>query len=167
MDILAAFMRDTPLLAAGTPEDPGVMTIGWGGLGSLWKQPVCTVYVRPQRNTFGHMERSGYFSVNFFDRRYAPQLLYCGTHSGRDGDKLKACGLTPARTPEGAPCLEEADLVLVCRKLYRQQLDPACFTDEAAREAYFKTDFHYMYIGRVEAVYQSEQEKTGTTGRKE
>ena len=50
----------------------------------------------------------------------------CGGKSGRDVDKVKACGLTVRWGAGDAPFFDEAEWVLVCRKLYAQDMDPAC-----------------------------------------
>ena len=47
---------EAPLLTAGNRDRFNTMTIGWGGLGTLWGMPVCTVYVRPERYTYEFME---------------------------------------------------------------------------------------------------------------
>ena len=44
---LNIFQKDWALVTAGTMENYNTMTIGWGGLGTLWRKPVCTVYVNP------------------------------------------------------------------------------------------------------------------------
>ena len=41
------------------------MTISWGGLGTLWRRPVATVYVKKNRYTFEFMEQNDYFTVSF------------------------------------------------------------------------------------------------------
>ena len=46
--------------------------------------------------------------------------------------------------------VEEARLVLVCRKLYRQDLDADCFTDSSLDEKWYPgKDYHRMYIGEI------------------
>ena len=41
------------------------MTASWGCLGVLWNKPVCVCYIRPQRHTFGLVEREERFSFAF------------------------------------------------------------------------------------------------------
>ena len=45
------FRDDWMALAAGKPGDFNAMTIGWGGIGVLWRRPVVTVYVSSSRHT--------------------------------------------------------------------------------------------------------------------
>jgi hypothetical protein len=46
---------------------------------------------------------------------------------------------------------EEARLVLVCKKIYYQDLDPANFLDPDIAKNYPHKDYHRMYIGEVTA----------------
>ena len=140
------------LLTAGNERKCNTMTVSWGSLGVLWNKPVATVYVRPTRYTLEFLNREGTFSLCVFDEAYRPALNYCGSRSGRDGDKIKAAGLTPVF--DGAtPYFQEAKAVFVCKKLYRQDFDPACFFDPALDAAnYPKKDYHKMFIGSIEKV---------------
>ena len=138
------------LVTAGTGARCNTMTASWGGLGVLWETPVATIYIRPQRYTYEFVENSPCFTLGFFGEKYRSALALCGSKSGRDVDKIKACGFTVAEAECGAPYFQQADLVLVCRKLYWQDIDPAHFTDRAvdARE-YPNHDYHRMFIGEV------------------
>ena len=108
--------KGTPLLTAGTKDAFNTMTVSWGSLGTLWTVPACTVYVRPQRYTHQFMESSDYYTLSFFSADYKEQMALCGSKSGRDIDKVKACGFTVAAGAGNAPYFQQAELVLVCRK---------------------------------------------------
>lgn len=139
--------RQWMLVTAGKPGDLNTMTASWGGLGVLWNVPVATCYVRPTRYSYGFMEREKYFSLAFFGGENRRALQLCGKMSGREGDKFAAAGLTP-RTDAAAPYPDEARLVLICRKMYRQDLDPAGFLDPTI-EGHYNNDYHRMYIGEI------------------
>lgn len=124
------------------------MTASWGGLGILWSKPVATCYIRPQRYTQQFVQREDYLSLTFFDEKYRGALTLCGSRSGRDGDKISLSGLTPV-FDRPAPYFAEADTVMICRKLYCQQLDPACFIDPSIEKEYAQKDYHYMYICEI------------------
>ena len=143
------------LVTAGTPEHCNTMTASWGGLGVLWRRNVAKCVVRPQRYTMEFIEREGYYTLSFFGKNCREELAFCGSRSGRDVDKIKECGFTVAAGAGNAPYFEEADLVLVCRKLYWQDLDETRFTDPAIQEqCYPERDFHRMYIGEIVEVLQ-------------
>ncbi len=140
------------LLCAGDREKSNAMTIGWGGLGTLWgRNDAVTVYVAEKRHTKSFMDRSSRFTVMAFDKeRQADVLDYMGRHSGRDGDKAAALGLHTAFTDAGTPYYEEAQMVLECELMYCAPFDPAGMKDVPARlYANFPAGVHTMYIGRI------------------
>ena len=137
------------LITAGTEDKCNTMTASWGGLGVLWGKPVATVYIRPQRYTLEFVEREDTFTLCFFGEAYRKALTLCGSKSGRDVDKVKECGFT-VTTAEGAPYFEEADLVLVCKKAYWQDMDPSHFLDgEIDSKWYPQKDYHRIFIGEI------------------
>lgn len=139
---------DWMLITAGTPEKFNTMTASWGGLGVLWERKVAYIFVRPTRYTYEFIERSSQFSLSFFDENHRKALQYCGTHSGRNTDKVKEAGLT-ALHDNGLVYFDEARLVLCCRKLYHQDIDPAWFLDPAINTLYPQKNYHRMYVGEI------------------
>lgn len=140
------------LITAGTGERLNTMTASWGGLGVLWSKPVATCYIRPQRYTREFIDREECFTLAFFGEEYRKALSLCGNKSGRDIDKVKECGFT-VNTEANAPYFEEAELVLVCKKLYVGEIDPAGFIDPTLGEKnYPNKDYHKMYIGEIAEV---------------
>lgn len=141
--------KDWALVTSGTKDSFNTMTISWGGVGIMWGKPVTYSFIRPQRHTFGFMENNDYFSMSFFDEDYRDVLKFCGSKSGRDYDKVKETGLTPAFTEDGVPYFEEAKLVLVCKKLYSQSLNADSVIDNEAVDKWYDNDFHKMYISEI------------------
>lgn len=135
------------LVTAGASKY-NTMTASWGGFGVLWHRNVCWVVIRPSRHTFGFMERESHFTCSFFDERYRKALEYCGSHSGRDADKAKQTGLTPVHEKD-CTYFREASLVIICKKIYFQDLDPKCFIDRSIEENYHEKDYHRMYVGEI------------------
>ncbi len=142
--------RDAMLITAGTSDQFNTMTASWGGWGHLWSRDVTFCFVRPQRHTFSFMEQAAYYTLCFLDKEHQAALDYCGSHSGRDVDKIAATGLTPVTDATGAIYFAEARLALVCRKLYAQDLTADSFIERGiVGEAYPKADFHRMYVGQI------------------
>jgi len=128
------------------------MTASWGGFGVIWNLPVAYVLVRPQRHTFGLMEASDRFGLSFLSEQYRSALQVCGTKSGRDLDKLEAVGLT-TRHLDGAAVIEQAELVISCKKIYSQFLTDAGFIQrDLLGQHYPNNDLHKLYIGEIKAV---------------
>lgn len=128
------------------------MTASWGGFGVLWNKNVATIYLRPSRYTKEIIDSTDTFSLSVLSEKYRTALNYCGSHSGRDGDKLFPAKLN-AEIMNGTPWIKEARLVIFCRKLYAQEIDPNCFTEPLICDKnYKKNDFHTMYIGEITKV---------------
>ncbi len=142
--------KEWMLITAGNEQGCNTMTASWGGMGVLWNKNVVYIFVRPQRHTLGFIDDSEYFSVSFFGEEYKKALLLCGTKSGKDCDKIKEAGLTPAFS-ENAPYFKEADTVLICKKLYRQQLNADSVIDERVFKEY-NNDYHFVFVGEITEV---------------
>ena len=150
------YFLDAPILVAGDKDSYNAMTIGWGGMGTLWgrNRPVVTVYVAPKRFTHQFMEKSRYFTVMQFSDINVVQ--YMGKHSGRDGDKAKALGLHVAYTKNGTPYFKEADAVIECEVMYAAPFEEKNFRNDVPKKTYsnFPAGIHSMYIGEVVGVWK-------------
>lgn len=141
--------KEWMLITAGNEEDFNTMTASWGGLGVLWNKDVAFTFIRPSRYTFEFTEKEDYFSLCFFPEEYRNALTFCGRNSGRDCDKIKETGLTPAFI-DGVPCFEEASLVLICRKVYSQEMCCNCTDNPEVKSHYAENEpYHTMYIGEI------------------
>ena len=137
------------LFAAGTIDSWNTMTAAWGGLGYLWEKRIAIGFVRPQRYTYQFVERRDHFTFSFLGTRYRKALQFCGSHSGRDCDKAAGSGLTPAATKRGNVYFAEARLVLECKKIYWQDIDPGHFLANELHKIYPRRDYHRMYVGEI------------------
>ncbi|MCD4732366.1 MAG: flavin reductase [Bacteroidales bacterium] len=137
------------LITAGKMDSFNTMTAAWGGFGFLWNVPVTYIFIRPQRFTFEFVEKNDDYTLCFFEKKYKNILSYCGTHSGKDVDKVKDTGLVVNQTDSGNIYFEQAKLVLECRKLYHDDLKPENFNDRLINRNYPNKDYHRMYIGKV------------------
>lgn len=141
------------LITAGNKENYNTMTASWGAMGELWNKDVCFIFIRPQRYTFEFTEREEYFTLSFFGEEYRKALSFCGRNSGRDCDKAKETGLTAVQI-DGSVSFEESRLILVCKKIAAQDIDPKGFIDSSIDSiCYPQKDYHRMYIGEIVACY--------------
>lgn len=137
------------LITAGDVAGYNTMTASWGGVGVIWQRNVATVYIRPQRHTKSFVDQNDYFTVSFYEEAYRKALQLCGTLSGKDTNKVEQAGLTPYFV-DGTTAFAEAELILICRKLYHQDLLPEQFVDASVEQAvYPEKDYHTMYIGEI------------------
>lgn len=147
------FDKDWALVTAGKLEDSNTMTVSWGGVGTMWSLPVATIYIRPQRYTKEFIDREDRFTVSFYSPEHKRALGVLGAKSGRDGDKVAEVGFTPVQVGEGV-AFDEAELVLVCRKLYADTIKPERFIDRSCDTKWYpEHDYHTMYIGEVEHAF--------------
>ena len=144
------WLKQGLLLTAGTLEDFNAMTVGWGALGGMWGRPFVQMVVRPTRHTRRHMERYETFTLCAFPKQYRPALTILGTRSGRDSDKVADSGLTVIQSKMvEAPAFREAELILECRKMYWQDMDPEHFLADSIEENYPQKDYHRIYYGEI------------------
>ena len=143
------------LISAGSANSWNTMTASWGGVGELWGKYVSTIYIRPQRYTLEFVEWEEYYSLCFFGPEYRQALSLCGSKSGRDVDKDAVTGLTPC-FDQAAPYYEQARLVFLCRKLYRQDMEESAFLDKGLLEKWYDNDLHRMFIGEIVKVLEKE-----------
>lgn len=160
-DVFRLVGKDWMLLTAEGRDGEGdpkanPMTASWGGMGFLWNKPVVFLFIRPQRYTYRLVEEAPRLSVSFFTEEYREALRICGRLSGRDTDKFAAAGLTCTYT-DGVPHPKEARLVLLCRKLYADDLKAAAFLDPALLSNYKDNDFHRMYVCEIESAYRADE----------
>lgn len=137
------------LITGGDKDCFNPMTASWGGAGILWQKAVTFCFVRPQRHTRKLMDEGRYYTLSFYDEKYRDMLFFCGSQSGRDVDKVKETGLTPCTADCGAVYFQEAELVIVCRKIYFDDFDPEHFLAPEIAGVYESEDYHRMYIGEI------------------
>lgn len=122
----------------GTAPDsrPNAITLAWVGTVNS-DPPMVSVSIRKERFSHALVEESGEFVVNLVGEEQCRAMDYCGVRSGRDGDKLAACGLSvmPAVNMTWAPAIADTPVYMSCK--VRQKLELGS---------------HDMYIGEVVGV---------------
>ena len=138
------------LVAAGNEDNYNMMTASWGYFGEMWGKDTAVTVIRPQRYTKEFIDNEEYFSLSFYgDNKDIHKI--CGKKSGRDSDKAKESGLTPV-FDNNTVYFEQARLVVICKKIYCQKIEPECFVDKSIIDKWYDDDFHYAYVGEIEKV---------------
>lgn len=141
--------KDWFLITAGDENHVNTMTAGWGGLGVMWGKDVVFIVIRPERYTKEFVDKFDTFSLSFFDENHKKEMLYLGSVSGRQENKIQKSGLTVLRE-DNIPYFKEAKTKMLCKKLYAQEMKEECFVDKELIEKWFpKKDFHIMYVGEI------------------
>ena len=145
------------LITAGNESGFNTMTASWGTMGIFWGKPVVNSFIRTSRYTLDFVEKADLFTLSFFDESKRPALSFCGSHSGRDCDKVKETGLTPCFL-DGTTTFEEANLVFVCRKLYCYDIKPEEMIDTTIEKFYTPDQggYHRCFFGEIVKVYQAD-----------
>lgn len=154
--------KDSPFQLIGnewmliTAEKDGVvntMTASWGGLGVMWNMDVVFTVIRKSRFTKELIDGADSFSLSFLNHKdYQKELSYLGTVSGRTEDKIKKANLN-VNYQEGVPFIDEADKVLICKKLFVQMMDTDSFVlPDFGDKFYGNKDYHDLYIGGITSI---------------
>ncbi|MDD2403082.1 MAG: flavin reductase [Victivallaceae bacterium] len=155
-NLFSLFSKQWMLLTAGdlAANEINTMTVSWGFLGYLWQRPVVMVLVRPQRWTMKFIEKHDTFTLSAFPETHRDALNLCGSQSGRDINKIAAARLTPIESERiDAPGFAEAELIIECRKLYADWIEPKGFIDKSIiNSIYPDADFHKIFIGGIENI---------------
>ena len=93
--------------------------------------------------------RETFFSLTFVSDQYRDALNYCGSHSGRNEDKIANAGLT-VDYRHGIPYIDEGNLVLVCEKclLPESRMIPSSIP-RLLTNGTKDGDMHTMYVGQI------------------
>lgn len=141
--------KEWALVTAGTKTNANAMTISWGGVGVLWGKNVAFIFIRDSRYTKELLDANEFFSVTFLSEEYRDSLNYCGSHSGREIDKIAYAGLTLA-TRHNIPYIDEGNFVLLCEKMSATRITEDSFLMPEIKEKWYKDgDMHTMYIAEI------------------
>ncbi len=144
------------LVSAGNLDKFNMMTVSWGAVGVIWGKPSVTAYIRQTRYTKEFVDQNDTFTLTFLKDGHRDALNVLGSKSGRDMDKMEDSGLTPVEV-DGNVTFAEADLVLVCRKRFVQDMPKENFLQQETLDRWYADqNYHTMYIGEIIAAYQGE-----------
>lgn len=103
------------LVSCGDSERSNLITVAWTGT-ICTNPPMLYISVRPERYSYDIIKERMEFTVNLTTAAMARAVDWCGVRSGRDYDKWKETGLTPAPgVAVCCPCVAESPLAIECR----------------------------------------------------
>ena len=140
--------KEWALVSAGSRKKANTMTISWGGVGVLWGKNVAFIFIRDSRYTKEFIDNNDFFSVSFLNDQYRDALNYCGSHSGKDEDKLKNAGLN-WNYKLSIPFVDEGNLILLCQKLSATKINEDSFLAPEIKKWYADGDMHTMYVAEI------------------
>ena len=92
-----------------------MLTVSWTGT-ICSDPPMCYISVRPERYSYPVLKKNMEFVINLTTEEMAFATDWIGVRSGKNYDKFREMGLTPAKAHiVGAPYIEESPLCIECR----------------------------------------------------
>lgn len=104
------------LVSCAHRDKANIITLAWH-MPMSHNPPLLGISVAKTHMSAQLIEQQREFAVNIPDEKLLEKIIYCGTHSGREGDKFKAAGLTavPASRLRDVPLIEECLGHIECR----------------------------------------------------
>ena len=155
-NLISLISKEWMLVTAGNATSFNTMTAAWGAMGYLWNRPVAFIFISQERYANEFIERNDGFTLSFLGEEHREAYKICGSHSGRDMDKIQAAHLHPATTPAGLVTFEESRLTLECQKIYATTIQSDSFIDPSIYSQWYGGTHggdHKLYIGAINACY--------------
>lgn len=155
------------VISAGNEKEFNMMTASWGHIGSLWGQglygrPTTEIFVRASRYTDKFIDENECYTLSFFSKEYQKDLLYLGSHSGKNENKLLKTKLN-VEFIDGLPCYKEAKLTIICKKIYKGKIEKEGFIDKQiiknfyeGNSIYNENSLHNVYVGEILKIFINE-----------
>ena len=150
-------IKEGAFLTVKSGNAVNTMTIGWATFGFIWRKPIMMVAVRSTRHTFGIIEAAEDFTVTVPAGDMRKEAAFCGSKSGRDMDKFKACNLEIADSRSVAsPIIKTRGRHYECRIIYKSAMDPTHLDKDCDSSLYPQKDYHTLYFGEILACYETD-----------
>ncbi len=139
-----------PVITAGKEDHYNSMTASGGGLGMLFKKPTTWCILQAGRYTLELIQKEQTYTMSYFPDEYKEQILFLGSKSGRDSEKMKEVELTSVQTPSGDMSFKEARLIIECKLTEVTTPNPVDFCTQEAKdyitEAYKEANDYRKYV---------------------
>jgi flavin reductase (DIM6/NTAB) family NADH-FMN oxidoreductase RutF len=150
--------KDFTVITAGKKDHYNSMIGSGGGLGLLFMKPTTWCILRADRYTLEIIQKEQTYTLSYFPNEYKKQILFLGSKSGRDSEKMKEVELTSLQTPSGDVSFKEARLIIECRLTALTTANPNDFytqetkdyIDEAYKEA---NQYRKLIFGEITHVW--------------
>jgi Conserved protein/domain typically associated with flavoprotein oxygenases, DIM6/NTAB family len=107
--------KDFPVVTVGNKDYYNSMTASGGGLVLLFRKPSTMLLFPKKRYTLELIEKERKYTLTYFSDKYKEQVMFLGSKSGRDSDKMQTVELTGIETPDGNMSFKEAKLIIECK----------------------------------------------------
>ena len=124
-----------PVITAGKDDHYNSMTASGGGMGMLFKKPTTWCILQANRYTLEMIQKEQTYTLSYFPNEYMKQILFLGSKSGRNSEKMKEVELTSIQTPSGDMSFKEARLIIECKLTEITTPNPNDFYTQEAKDA--------------------------------
>ena len=125
--------KDFYAITAGKEDHYNAMIGSGGGFGMLFKKPTTWCVIRTDRYTLDIIQQEQTYTLSYFPDKYKAQMLFLGSKSGRDSEKMKEVELTRVQTPFGNMSFKEARLIIECKLTAITTTNPNDFYSQEAK----------------------------------
>jgi len=155
--------KDFTVITAGKEDHYNSMIGSGGGLGMLFMKPTTWCILRADRYTLELIQKVQTYTMSYFSNEFKERMLFLGSKSGRDSEKMKEVELTSVQTPSGDMSFKEARLILECKLTALTIANPDDFytqeTKDYINEAYQEANvYRKLAFGEITRVWMKKQE---------
>jgi flavin reductase (DIM6/NTAB) family NADH-FMN oxidoreductase RutF len=150
--------KDITVITSGNESAFNSMAAGWGGAGILFNKPITWCMLRANRYTLEIIKNEHTYTLSYFPDEYREQVLFFGSKSGRNTDKMKETTLTPVQTPSGNMTYKEARLVFECKLTELTTVNPDDFFNQEDRNFILggfeeAKEYHKLVFGEITSIW--------------
>ena len=133
-DVFTLTGKIFPVITAGKENHYNSMTASGGGMGLLFRKPATWCVLQSTRYTLELIQKEQTYTLSYFPKKYKKQVLFLGSKSGRDSEKMKEVELTCVPTPSGNVSFKEACLIIECKLTQITTPQPDDFCTQEAKD---------------------------------
>jgi flavin reductase (DIM6/NTAB) family NADH-FMN oxidoreductase RutF len=154
--------KDFTVVTAGKKHHYNSMTASGGGFGLLFMKPATWCILRADRYTLEIIQKEQTYTMSYFPNEYKKQILFLGSESGRNSEKMKEVELTSVQTPSENMSFKEARLIIECKLTALTTANPDDFYTQETRdyinEAYQEANvYRKLVFGEITHVWERKQ----------
>jgi flavin reductase (DIM6/NTAB) family NADH-FMN oxidoreductase RutF len=144
------FALSFTVITAGKKDCYNSMIGSGGGFGLLFKKPATWSLIRSDRYTLEKIQEEQSYTLSYFPNEWNEQVLFLGSESGRNSEKMKEVQLASVQTPSGNMSYQEARLIIECKLTEITTANPEDFYSQEAKdyisEAYKEASDYRKYV---------------------
>jgi flavin reductase (DIM6/NTAB) family NADH-FMN oxidoreductase RutF len=126
--------KDFYAITAGKKNHYNSMIGSGGGFGLFFKKPTTWCLFRTDRYTLEIIKKEQTYTLTYFPEEYKKQMLFLGSKSGRDSEKMKEVDLTSVQMLSGDMSFKEARLIIECQLTAIITPNPNDFCSQEAKD---------------------------------